>query len=457
MQPFATIYQTWVTGKAFLQLKRNEGLTRSQLEANKMQKFRRLVAHAARRSPYYSKLIEEHDISIKDCTPSQFPVLTKTELLANFDQIVTDRRISRIALERFLNASSEPNERFLGKFQVVHTSGSSGEIGYFVYSLKEWAYAMAQLLRASPSSRLLRKTKVAEFFATGGHFGGVSMAKHWCRGHSKYFVDLLLLEVNSPLNDVVAQLNKFQPQILGGYNAALKILATKQNEGELHIAPESIVTGGEPVSSSDLAQLKQTFGGAIYNNYASSEHLLMGVMGPHEELMTLYDDDLIYEPHDDHLVVTNLFNFTLPLIRYRMSDVIRVTPTSAPHLPYLQIEGLVGRTEMAPLFINEDGIEDFISPFMIIELFVAGVQRFQMRLLGPESFRFAVCLDPILTSAQRATSLLKLEQRLKSILAQKNMRNVQFQVEPVKELPLNERSRKFKLIVDLTTQDHPTS
>lgn len=450
--PFATMYQTWVTANAFIRLKRNEGLTRSQLEARKMRKFRRLAAHAARRSPYYSQLIQERGIAVENCTPAQFPVLTKAELMANFDRIVTDRRVSKKALERFLGDSSDANERFLDRFQVVHTSGSSGEIGYFVYSLKDWAHAMAQLLRTTPSSRLFRKTKVAEFFATGGHYGGVSLAKHWRRGHGKYFIDLLLLEINSPLSDVVARLNEFQPHILGGYNTALKLLAAKQNEGVLRIAPESVVTGGEPVSAADLAQLNQAFGGAVYNNYASSEHLLMGVMGPHQELMTLYDDDLIYEPHDDHLVVTNLFNFTLPLIRYRMSDVIRVVPGGSSNPPYPAIESLVGRSEMTPTFTNEDGSTDFISPFMIIELFVAGVQRFQMHLLGPESFRFAVYLDPMLTPAQRTTCLLEVEQRLRSILEQKRMRNVQFQVEPVEELPLNEVSRKFKLIVDHTAR-----
>ena len=448
LKPFATIYQTSVTTKAFLQLKRNERLSRGELEARKIQKFRRLVAYAAHNSPYYSQLIHKRHIAIEDCTPADFPVLTKTELMANFDRIVTDRGISREGLERFLSNSTNPNERFLEKFQVVHTSGSSGEMGYFVYSLKDWGHAMAQLLRTTPSSRLLRKTKVAEFFATGGHYGGVSMAKHWCRGHGKYFLDLLLLEINSPLNDVVDRLNAFQPHILGGYNTALKLLAQKQIEGVLQIAPESVVTGGEPVSDTDLAQLKHAFRGTVYNNYASSEHLLMGVMGPDDVMMTLYDDDLIYEPHDNHLIVTNLFNFTLPLIRYRMSDVIRLVPDESSNRPYLKIESLVGRTEMTPVFTNEDGLKDFISPFMIIEMFVAGVKRFQMRLLGPEAFRFDICLDPMLTSAQRTTAITEVEQRLRSILEQKKMRNVKFQVESVQDLPLNAKSRKFELIVD---------
>lgn len=452
LKSLVPLYQSWVTATAFLQLKHNERLSRPQLEARKLQKFRRLVAHSARHSPYYSQLIQERGIAIEKCTPADFPVLTKTDLMANFDRLVTDRRVTRKALERFLSDSTDPNERFLDEFEVVHTSGSSGEIGYFVFSLKDWAYAMAQPLRTTPTSRLLRKTKVADFLATDGHYGGVSLAKHWCRGHGKHFLDLLLLEINSPLTDVIDQLNEFQPHILGGYNTALKLLAQKQNEGVLHISPESVASGGEPVSSADLLLLKHAFGGAVYNNYGTSEHLVMGVMEPDEGMMTLYDDDLIYEPHDDHLVVTNLFNFTLPLIRYRMSDVIRVVPNASSSLPYLTIESLVGRTATAPAFANEDGITDFISPFTIIEMFVAGVQRFQMHLLGPERFEFAVCLDPMLTPEQRTTAIIDVEKRLGSTLEKKRMRNVKFQVKPVEELSLNPKSRKLELIVDHTTR-----
>ena len=303
---FAAMRQTWVTSKAFLELRRNERLSRTQLGARKLQKFRRLVAHAARHSPYYAQLIRARGIAIDRCTPEQFPLLTKAILMADFDRIVTDRRVSRQGLERFLLHSIDPNERFLGEYQVIHTSGSSGEVGYFVYSLHDWARAMAQFLRTSSSSHFFRKTKVAEFLATGGHYAGVSMTKHWIRGQGKYFVDLLLLEINSPLNDVIDQLNAQQPHVLGGYNKALKLLAAKQREGVLRVAPESIVTGGEPTSAADLAEFKAAFGGAaVFNNYGSSEHLLMGVLGPHESVMTLFDDDLIYEPHDDHTVVTN--------------------------------------------------------------------------------------------------------------------------------------------------------
>lgn len=121
--PFPAIYQTWATSRAFFELKLNERLSRSPLEARKLRQFRRLVVHAARHPPYYPQLIQERGIEIENCKPADLPVLTKTELMVNFGRIVTDRRDSRQSLEHFPSHSAAPNERLLGTFQVVHTSG----------------------------------------------------------------------------------------------------------------------------------------------------------------------------------------------------------------------------------------------------------------------------------------------------------------------------------------------
>jgi len=151
--------------------------------------------------------------------------------------------------------------------------------------------------------------------------------------------------------------------------------------------------------------------------------------------------------HDDHTVVTNLFNYTLPLIRYRMADILRpVDP--GKHAPFLVIESLVGRNELQPMFKNRDGVEDFISPHTINEVFVAGVTRFQMQLTGDTSFRFMVCLDSQLGANEREACVAAVQRRLREILSRKLMDNVQFDVVATDDLPVNPRTRKFQLIVD---------
>jgi phenylacetate-CoA ligase len=161
--------------------------------------------------------------------------------------------------------------------------------------------------------------------------------------------------------------------------------------------------------------------------------------------MTLMDDHWMLEFYEAHSVMTNLFNDTLPLIRYSMSDILR--PISAPGAARILIQNLVGRTEQMPVFVNAGGTQDFISPHIINEIFVKGVTRFQMQITGPSSFRFPICVDAELDEAQRAMAAAGVRTRLAEILAQKGLSNVAFEVEVVADIPLNERTRKFQLIV----------
>ncbi len=436
------------------EFRRNASMTRTQFEEMKLVKFRGLARYAAEKSPYYSQVVAEHRIDLERCTPRDFPPLTKAALMANFDRIATDRRITKRGIAEFLTRSRDPNDRFLDKFRVLHTSGTSGEVGYFVYSPEDWARGTALAMRSRGNrprarrARRLRRLRLAYYGAVGGHFAGVTMVSGATRGLARLLVKARLYEVNSPLPETVAALNRFQPDILAGYTGALTLLAEKQRAGILRIAPVSVGTAGESMSATDKQILEEAFGCPANNGYGSSEHLMMGVALPGGASMLLLDDDLIYEPREDHTLVTNLFNYTLPLIRYRMADILRPVARPTDHSsPYLEIESLVGRSEMMPRFVNEDGQDDFLSPHTINEIFVRGVSRFQMRLVDETAFRFAVCLDATLAEAGRGEVVRAVEARLAEILQQKRMRNVRFTVEVVDDIPLNPQSRKFRLIV----------
>jgi phenylacetate-CoA ligase len=432
---------------------RNEKLSRPELEAKQLRKFRRLVAFAKQRSPYFADIIRTRSIDIETCKPEDFPTLTKSNLMANFDRIVTDQRITKRAIADFLERSKDPAELFMDDIYAVHTSGSSGEVGMFVFSKEDWARGMAQMGRQHPLPTPFKRKKIAVYCATDGHYGGVSWLNILRQGINKRYFEVLALEINSPLPQVIEQLNAFQPDSLGGYVSGTKILAEKQQAGILKIAPNEITVGGEVLGDHDKAQLEQIFGCPVINIYGCTEHHVMGNTLAGESSIHLWEDDLIFELHDDHTIVTNLYNFTLPLVRYRMSDVlVRKTQKSSPW-PYTEIDGVIGRLENTPKFMNRDGVEDFISPHTINEIFIPGVRRFQMQLIGKTSFRFMVCLNSSLGPRQQAEAVSGLQNRLNEILKQKMMDNVTFEIVVADDLPVDPKTRKFRLILDATKSE----
>jgi phenylacetate-CoA ligase len=55
-----------------------------------------------------------------------------------------------------------------------------------------------------------------------------------------------LFSALAPTNQLVRELNAFQPVMMSGYPSALEVLAQEQQAGRLHIHPVVINTGGKP-------------------------------------------------------------------------------------------------------------------------------------------------------------------------------------------------------------------
>ena len=106
-----------------------------RLAAHRTRQLRELVRAAAERSPWYRKRLADVDIDrLDETTLAGLPVLTKTELMEHFDDIVTDRLLSLAQLERHLR-TVETGSYLFGRYTAITSSGSTGQRGVFVLQL----------------------------------------------------------------------------------------------------------------------------------------------------------------------------------------------------------------------------------------------------------------------------------------------------------------------------------
>lgn len=440
------IYYTFL--RAVIDSLINQRLSRKSLEEKNLRKFRKLVAFAKKHSPFYSKIIDKNSININNCIPEDFPVLTKHDVMENFDEIVTDKAITKQKIEDFLATSKDPFDLFNNNYYVIHTSGSSGEIGCFVYSRQDWIRGIVRWFMSHGFSLKLRKERVVFFGATKGHFGGVSFASTVSRPIARPFFDLEFCDVNDPLELIVEKLNSFKPDILTCYPSALMVLVEKHKEGTLKINPNVIYCSGEPINLSDRSVIENSFGVPVVNLYSSSEHIWMGIGRAEYNGIYLLEDNLIFELGDKYTCVTNLFNYTMPLIRYRMEDLLRPQDQDDEKIfPFIKVKEVIGRNENAPIFTNKHGVDDFISPSIITEFVVKYLRRFQMQVIDRTSFLFRVCIEDGLSDTQRAETFQEINQKLKNILKEKDLDNVSFEVQEVDDLPVDKKTGKFRLIL----------
>src|SRR6185437_4003220 len=89
----------------------------------------------------------------------EFPVMTKALLMANFDRIVTDKRLTRTLAEQHLG-SAQAGAALLGQHFVLATGGTTGERGIFVYDQAGWEIAVANLLRFQRLIGILTTTRI---------------------------------------------------------------------------------------------------------------------------------------------------------------------------------------------------------------------------------------------------------------------------------------------------------
>ena len=109
--------------------------------------LRKLLALAVERSPWHRERLAAIDLSgLSEADIASLPVMTKTDLMDNFDDVVTDRRLTRELCERHLDAATD-DKYLLGEYHVVASGGSSGQRGVFVYGWDAWAICWASMVR----------------------------------------------------------------------------------------------------------------------------------------------------------------------------------------------------------------------------------------------------------------------------------------------------------------------
>jgi len=360
----------------------------------------------------------------------------------NFDCIVTDRRITSEGINGFLQTSSDPAERFLGEFTVVHTAGISGRmVAFFTYSPAEWAVGAALAMRIWPFT--WRRRHMAYFGLTRGHFAGTSHIASSRRFLARLRFATIACDVNDPIAMTIERLNAFQPDTLSGYSPVIGWLAEAQESGWLKISPEYVAVGGQPLTPETRSLIERAFGATILNHYGSSEHLTMGVGRASYGGTYLFEDELIFEPDGDQSFVTNLFNYTQPLIRYAMDDRLEILHDPNPAFPFIKISDLAGPPRPDPVFTNRLGRDDWIASATFVEFFVPNVRQTQLQALDKSSCVFRVRLKVRLSDLERSEALVATEQWLTNLFVTKEMDNMSRRIEEVEHFG----GRKFHLIV----------
>ncbi|GIF45816.1 phenylacetate-coenzyme A ligase PaaK-like adenylate-forming protein [Asanoa ferruginea] len=422
-----------------------------------------LVAHARANSPYYGELYQDLPQRVDD--PSLLPVTNKKKLMARFDDWVTDREVTRDQVEAFVANPRLVGHRFLDKYLVTTTSGTSGVRGLFL--LDERSTGMetalgsraAGMMGAGDAIRLLaRGGRTAILTAPGGHFSTVATTARFQLDHPRLGRRMRVFSIRQPLPELVDELNRFNPAILSGFLGMLTVLAGEQEAGRLRIRPALVIPGGETLTMDLRRRLGAAFGAKVRAAYAATECSFLAIGCAHG-WYHVNSDWAIVEPVDaDHrptppgtlshtVLLSNLVNQVQPFLRYDLGDSVLLRPDPCPCgnvFPAIQVQG---RAADLLTFPTDHGEPVTMSPMLFGTLLdrLPDIRQFQLVQTAPATLRVRLKSaggadpDQVWQTVRGEIAHLFTEQKIADIA-----------LERADEPPQQEPGGKFRRIIPLT-------
>lgn len=344
-------------------------------------------------------------------------------------------------------------KKYKGLYEVVHTSGSTGTAGIFVYGPNDWSILKALVMaRVSKTNvNFFRKTRLAYIGLIHGHYAGIGLAQD----APKFFFDFLPIDINEKLDDILSKLNVFQPQSLGGYSSGVYMLAQEQLSGRLSISPKRIICSADPLTPNMKSTIERAFGVEPIDFYAASESVCIASQCDSHGTIHIFSDwhgfDIVDQEHNSvspgnpgNLILTTLYNYTQPLIRYKMNDELILGKSRCKcHWPFPEIEEIAGREEEFLWFERADNSKEDIHPLSIVAFMVQGLEKFQV--IQTEKNRL---LMKVVVNEYSENIIPRIRNEMKDLLSIKGLaETVNFDVEIVDEIKNDPVTGKFKLII----------
>ncbi len=362
-----------------------------------------IVAFARANSPYYGELYKDLPERIEDTT--LLPITNKKKLMPRFDDWCTDREVTFEKVSAFVDNPNLIGERFLDKYTITTTSGTTGTRGIFLLDDRSLSVASAIAFRMMSSwlgawdvVRILAGgARMAMVNAMGGHFASAVAATRLRKQRNK---TVEVFPVHMPLSEMVAGLNRFRPVIVAPYASMGALLASEQEAGRLHINPVLMVLAAEGLPAREYDRIAKAFNTKVRHSYAATECPFLSYVCEHgwlhvnSDWLVLEAVNANYQPvtpgeWSHTVLVSNLANRIQPILRYDLGDSVMLRPNPCPcgnPLPAIRVQG---RAADMLTFSSDHGKPITLPPLVFVALVdrVPGIDIIQIVQTTPTNLR----------------------------------------------------------------------
>ncbi|MGB3381053.1 MAG: phenylacetate--CoA ligase family protein [Rhodanobacter sp.] len=318
------LYPLWESGLwrrhtlAYLaDYQRDQWLAPEQIAALQWQRLKRLLEHCEQKVPYYRQRWREAGIAVADIRNlddyAQLPVLTKADIRQHFDALQAEGWHDRVLTKA--------------------TGGSTGDPLRFGYTRESYERRTAVMWRGYDwaGSRMGRRT----LFVWGGAVGTPNRVQQFKdRVYNAAFARRVLNSfgmTEANMAGYADAIDDYRPQVIVGYVGPLVRLAQwLLDTGRRVAAPRSVIGAAESLHEFQREIIERAFGCPAYNTYGCREFMLIASECERREGLHVNADHLVVElqrhpgapvTEPGEVVITDLFNYGMPFVRYLNGDV----------------------------------------------------------------------------------------------------------------------------------------
>ncbi|HTU86770.1 MAG TPA: hypothetical protein VMF57_14420 [Solirubrobacteraceae bacterium] len=314
--------------------------SRERIAQERRRRLRELVTTAQERSPWHRRRLAGLDpTTLEEDDLCGLPVMTRDDVMANFDEAVTDQRLTLSRVENHLAGLGSKPRYLFEHYQPVVSSGPSGARAVFVYDWPGWAACYAGAFRYLIRDRGGQPISIAVV--------GAASAPHIARAILDTFSDPAVIRIHQvpislPAARIAARLNELRPDTLFTCPSALLELINGASAVKLTFTPRTVIAAGDPVPADIRQAAESVLGATVLNWWVGSEAGPIAIGCGHGPSMHVSDDLIVLEAVDEHgarvpagvrsakVLLTILYNHALPLIRYELTDQVTLLDGMCP-------------------------------------------------------------------------------------------------------------------------------
>ncbi len=399
------------------------GRSREEVREGQFQRLRQIISYAYENTAFYRRLYDTAGIDVARIKDSgdllRIPTIGKGELRNCGEELLSREFVNKDLIETATGGTTEaPVRVYLDR----ESYGRRQAVTLFFY--RWFNYNLGD--------------RIAFLWGSHADCGGKPSLKSWIKNTVSYRLFVIhATQLNEEIMyDYFRSIEKFRPKVLQSYPNSLYVFSAFLEKNDLNLDIPVIEVTAERLYPYQRKKIESVFGKKVFNWYGARElgHCATECAqhdGMHVNPYGLYfevlkDGRQVYDEYGD-LVITDLFNKAMPIIRYKIGDIGRISMRSCVcGFPSPMLEDVVGRH--ADIFRKSDGtLVPGINYDDPSQDELGGIDRYQIVQKDYGAFDLNV-----VRNAQHHTGEIEFIQDRLSVLMNERLR---FRVKYVEDIP----------------------